>query len=122
MQFKILIVEDTKDTRELLHYYFTNAGFVVLTASNGGEGAYLAQTEQPDIILSDLMMPTMSGLELLKHLRAQPETAGIPIIVFTAFGKEMREEAIAAGAEQVFSKPFDFDKLVDVVHTLLTTQ
>jgi DNA-binding response OmpR family regulator len=119
MSNKILIVEDITDTRELLHLYFTNAGFVVATATDGGEGIYMANSELPDIILTDLSMPNMSGVEMIKHLRSQLETAKVPILVFTAYGSGTTEQAIEAGATQAFYKPFDFDELVEVVHQLL---
>lgn len=119
MTAQILIVEDNADTRELLDFYFTNAGFAVSTAMDGGEGIYKANTRHPDIILTDLNMPNLSGIDLIKHLRAQAETVDTPILVFTAFGKEMTKEAIEAGANQAFNKPFDFDTLVDVVRDLL---
>jgi CheY-like chemotaxis protein len=119
MPYKILIVEDNTDTRELLHFYFTNAGFTVMTAIDGRAGIYMASSELPDIILTDLSMPNMSGLEMMKHLRSQTETANIPILVFTAFGNGATQEAIEAGANQVFNKPFDFDALIDVVQDLL---
>jgi CheY-like chemotaxis protein len=119
MQFKILIVEDNADTRELLHFYFTNAGFTVVTAVDGAEGIYMATAEQPDCILSDLSMPKMTGIDMIRTLRSQPETASLPIIVITAHGNETTEEAIQAGANQAFYKPFDFDTLVEVVENLL---
>lgn len=119
MQFKILIVEDNADTRELLHFYFINAGFTVATAVDGAEGIYMATAEEPDIILSDLSMPKMTGIEMIKTLRAQPETRHIPILVVTAHGNETTEEAIQAGANQAFYKPVDFDTLVEVVQNIL---
>lgn len=119
MQFKILIVEDNADTRDLLHLYFTNAGFTVVTAVDGAEGIYMATAEQPDVILSDLSMPNMTGIEMIKSLRAQPETAAIPVLVVTAHGNETTEEAIQVGATQAFYKPVDFDALVDIVQNLL---
>ncbi len=119
MQFKILIVEDNADTRELLHFYFINAGFTVATAVDGAEGIYMATVEQPDVILSDLSMPKMTGIEMIKTLRSQPETAAIPILVITAHGNETTEAAIQAGANQAFYKPFDFDSLVEIVQHLL---
>jgi len=119
MRFKILVVEDNADTRELLHFYFTSAGFTVVTAVDGSEGIYMATAEQPDVILSDLSMPNMSGIEMIKHLRSEPETATIPILVCTAHGNETTEEAIQAGANQALYKPFDFDALVEIVHNLV---
>lgn len=119
MQFKILIVEDNADTRELLHFYFINAGFTVVTAVDGAEGVYMTTAERPDIILSDISMPRMTGTEMIQMLRSQAETANIPILVITAYGKETTEEAIKAGANLAFYKPLDFDALVESVYSLL---
>ncbi len=119
MQFKILIVEDNADTRDLLHLYFTNAGFTVVTAVDGAEGIYMATAEQPDVILTDLSMPNVTGIDMIRALRSQPETAAIPVLVVTAHGNETTEEAIQAGANQAFYKPVDFDALVEIVQNLL---
>lgn len=119
MFFKILVVEDNRDTRELLKLYFTNARFLVVTAVDGTEGIYKATAEHPDIILTDLSMPNMNGVEMIKKLRSRPETVNIPILVFTARGSGITKEAVEAGATQTFYKPFDFDALVEVVHGLL---
>jgi two-component system chemotaxis response regulator CheY len=114
-----LVVEDTLDTRELLHLYFTNAGFSVVTASDGTEGLYMAKIEKPDLILTDLAMPILDGLEMIKRLRGNPETAPIPIIIFTAHGSVTAEEAQGAGADRIFYKPFDFEELVTIVRSML---
>jgi DNA-binding response OmpR family regulator len=119
MSFKILIVEDNKDTRELLHLYFTNAGFVVNMASDGADGLYLAKAEKPDLIITDISMPNISGTEMIKQLRADPESAKVPILVFTAYGSSTIEEALEVGADKAFYKPFDFDELVNLVRAIL---
>jgi two-component system, OmpR family, alkaline phosphatase synthesis response regulator PhoP len=119
VSFKILVVEDNRDTRELLHLYFTNANFAVVTAVDGQEGIHKATTEHPDAILTDLSMPNLNGIEMIKVLRRQPETANMPILVFTARGSSNTKEAMAAGADQTFYKPFDFDALVEVIRSLL---
>ncbi|MBI3652148.1 MAG: response regulator [Acidobacteria bacterium] len=119
MSFKILIVEDNKDTRELLHMYFTNAGFTVAMASDGGEGLYMAEAEKPDLIITDLSMPNIDGTEMIKQLRADSETAHIPILVFTAHGSATTDAAMEVGADQAFYKPFDFDELVNIVREML---
>jgi two-component system, OmpR family, response regulator RpaA len=119
MPFKILVVEDNADTREMLHFYFTQVGYKVPTAVDGIEGHYMAKIEQPDLILTDISMPQMDGIEMTKHLRSEPETAKIPILVFTALSSFTLEDAIEAGANQIFYKPVDFDKLVITVQKML---
>src|SRR5690242_1316383 len=93
MTAKILVVEDTLDTRELLHLYLTGEGFTVITAGDGREGLYLARAEKPDLVITDLNMPHLDGLALVKELRAEPQFKDLPIIVMTAFGKQDRDEA-----------------------------
>ena len=116
---KLLIVEDNTDTRDLLHHYFTNAGFTVVTGVHGGEGIYMAKAEKPDLILTDISMPTMDGIDMIRQIRADTETAEIPVLVFTAYGSSTTEEAIDAGATQAFYKPFDFDELTKIVRAMV---
>jgi CheY-like chemotaxis protein len=119
MSRKILVVEDNEDTRELLHMYFTNAGFIVVPAPDGADGIYLAKAEMPDAIITDISMPKVDGTEMIKRLRSDPQTRDIPILVFTAVGSSTTEEALAVGADQAFYKPFDFDELVRIVREML---
>jgi two-component system, cell cycle response regulator DivK len=116
---KILIVEDNTDTRDALHHYFTNAGYEVPTAVDGGEGLYMAKAEKPDLILTDIAMPKMNGIDMIKQIRSEKETAEIPILVFTAHTSCTTEEALEAGATHAFYKPFDFNELRKVVRERL---
>ncbi|MBI3653673.1 MAG: response regulator [Acidobacteria bacterium] len=117
MSAKILVVEDTADTRELLHYYFTNAGYTVATAVDGSEGLYMAKAEAPDLIITDISMPKVDGLEMIRQLRADPDVAHIPILVFTAHGSAASEEILESGADQIFYKPADFDEMAKYTGT-----
>jgi two-component system chemotaxis response regulator CheY len=119
MSKTILVVEDTVDTRELLHLYLTKEGFTVITAADGGEGLYRANTDHPDLIITDFNMPNMSGLDLIKQLRDEPEFAKTPILAITAYGKDFSEEAKSAGANETLQKPFEFEALLTVVKSLL---
>ena len=116
---KILVVEDNLDTRELIHLHLNTEGYTVVTASNGQEGLYLAGAEHPDLIITDISMPELDGLELVRQLRAQSEFATLPILVLTAFGREQLDEAITAGASRGLNKPVHFDGLLDDVRELL---
>jgi DNA-binding response OmpR family regulator len=116
---KILIVEDNQDTRELLHFYFTNARYSVPTAIDGQEGLYMAKTEKPDLIITDVSMPNMNGIEMVRQIRSVAEIAHIPILVFTALNSSTEEQLSEAGANRVFHKPFDFDELQKIVRGLL---
>jgi two-component system, cell cycle response regulator DivK len=120
MPFKMLVVENNLDTRELLRFYFTNEGYSVSIAVDGLEGLYMAKAIKPDVILTDIDMPMMDGIEMIKRIRSEPETANICILVFTAHGLLLAEEAIEAGANKAFDKPFDFNDLGLVVREMLS--
>lgn len=119
MSRKILVVDDNLDTRELTHLHLTTEGFVVVVASDGREGLYMAVAEQPDLIIADLSVPEPSGIELVKQLRAQPELDNVPILVLTALGNEEMDQAIRAGAHRAINKPVHLDSLMDEVRELL---
>ena len=116
---KILVVEDNLDMRELTHFYLKQEGFDVITASDGREGLYLAQSEQPGLILTDINMPNVDGISLVKELRATSELKDIPIIVFTSFGRDEIDAAILAGANRAIAKPTHFESLIDDINELL---
>jgi DNA-binding response OmpR family regulator len=119
MPKKILVVEDNLDTRELIHLHLTTEGFTVVTASNGREGLYLASAEHPDLIITDISMPEIDGLELVRQLRTQSEFESLPILILTAFGPDQMDQAIKAGANRALNKPVHFDGLIDDVRELL---
>jgi DNA-binding response OmpR family regulator len=119
MPKKILIIEDNVDTRDLIHLHLTTEGFAVVVAADGREGLYMAEAERPDLIITDIDMPNLDGIELVKRLRAQEQFQGLPILVLTSFGKEQMEEAILAGANRAVGKPAHFDSLIEDVTELL---
>jgi DNA-binding response OmpR family regulator len=116
---KLLIVEDSLDTRELLHFYFTRAGYTVSTAGDGQEGLYMAKAEKPDLIITDVNMPNMDGIEMVKAIRSDEEIAHLPILIFSAVSSSTDEELAEAGANRIFHKPFDIDELQKVVREFL---
>ena len=117
---KILVVEDVLDTREFVHLHLTEEGFQVILASNGQEGLYLATAEHPDLIITDVEMPVLDGVEMIKQLRAQKETQDIPILVLTAFGKDVMDNAIRAGANRAMMKPVLLEGMVTDVRELIS--
>lgn len=119
MPKKILVVEDNQDMRSLLHLQLTLEGFAVVVATNGLEGIYMASMEKPDLIITDISMPDMNGIEMTKQLRAQPETKAIPILALTAHGDNLMAQAIMAGASRAVNKPVAMDELIDDVNELL---
>lgn len=119
MPTKILVVDDNLDSRDLIHLHLTTEGYTVVTASNGQEGLYLASAEHPDLIITDINMPELDGLELIRQLRTQPEFETLPILVLTAFGRDQMDQAITTGANRALNKPAHFDALLDDVRELL---
>ena len=119
MPKKILVVDDNLDTRELTHLHLTTEGFTVVVASDGREGLYLAGIERPDLIITDISMPGLDGVEMVKQLRQNSELKNVPILVLTAMGKEEMEHAIKAGANRAMNKPVLLDALADDVREML---
>lgn len=122
MSPKILIVEDNQDTREIMKHYFSIADFTPLTAEDGNEGFIKAKAELPQLIITDLAMPNLNGVDMIKELHADSDTAQIPILIFTARGSGIAKDGLKAGALKAFYKPLDFDALVDEVKALIESQ
>jgi CheY-like chemotaxis protein len=111
----LLIVDDEPDIIELLQAVLEDEGFTVLTASNGAAALYLVQHTTVALVLTDLMMPIVSGLELARRLRGNPATAKIPLLLMSATVPQRIEDLFA----QVIPKPFSIDTVIDLVHQLL---
>ena len=117
---KILIVDDEKDIIEFLKYNFDKEGFKVYTASNGNEGMKVAKKEKPDLIILDIMMPGMDGVELCQELRAMPEFEDTLIIFLTARGEDYSQIAgFEVGADDYITKPVRPRVLIARVKALL---
>lgn len=115
-----LIVDDSISARRSLAQCIQDAGFEVRTAKDGLEALSLIDKKCPDILLVDLEMPRMNGLELTAHLRRQPATAGIPVIMVSSRATEKhRREADTAGVDTYLTKPFHEDTLMESIHRLL---
>ncbi len=113
VQRTILIIDDDKNTRNLLHKNFEKSGFRVLTAENGREGLEQAIAGLPDIILSDVVMPEMNGYELCLAVKSHPKTRDIPIILLTARGDtDSTLEGFQAGADEYIAKPFQIQEVL----------
>ena len=116
----MLVVEDDPVILRLLEVNFELEGFTVLLAHDGAEGIEMARSDQPDIIISDIMMPRTSGLELLAALRADEATKAIPIILLSAKAQTSDLKiGRDAGADDYITKPFEPVDLVDRVNALL---
>jgi len=116
----ILVVDDDPVILRLLEVNFEMEGFAVRTAVDGQVGCEVARAERPDVIVSDVMMPRMSGLELVADLKGDPATAGIPIILLSAKAQVSDVRAgLDAGADDYVTKPFEPHDLVERVLKLL---
>ena len=108
MRDRVLIVEDEKDVREMLRLNLKAGGFDVLEAHNGAEGLAIAKAELPSVVILDLMMPEMSGMEVCRALRRNPATSRIPILMLTAKSTEVDKVAgLEVGADDYVTKPFN---------------
>ena len=119
---RILIVEDNTDSRDILAKLLRMSGYEVTSAPDGESGYVAALERLPDLIITDINMPVMSGIELLKKVRLESLLNETAILVVTAFGDEAAREAIEAGADAAAAKPFDFDSFVGTVETLIYTR
>lgn len=116
---KILIVEDERDILQLVQLYLEKEGFRTITAATGAEGLKSAKWDKPDLVVLDLMLPEIDGLEVCKRLRSAPETAMLPIIMLTAKAEESDTViGLELGADDYVTKPFSPKALVARVKAL----
>jgi two-component system phosphate regulon response regulator PhoB len=109
----ILVVDDEPDISALVAYHLARESYRVRTASSGPEAIRAAELERPDLIVLDLMLPGMSGLQVLEELRRRPETQEIPVILLTARREEQdRIEGLRLGADDYVAKPFSPQELI----------
>jgi two-component system alkaline phosphatase synthesis response regulator PhoP len=117
---KILIVDDEPDILEFLSYNFRKHGFLVVTANNGKEGIKVAEAESPSIIVSDILMPEMDGIEMCKEIRKSAQFNMTPFIFLTAVNDDYKVlYAMSVGANQYVSKPIRFEYLLTMVSKLM---
>jgi DNA-binding response OmpR family regulator len=117
----VLVVEDDPVILRLLEVNFELEGFGVVLAHDGEEGIEAARAQRPDIIVSDIMMPKMSGIELVQALKADDATASIPIILLSAKAQTGDlKSGMDAGADDYITKPFEPLDLIDRVNALLS--
>ena len=118
----VLVVEDNADIREYIRSSFTDI-YEVITAKDGKEGWELAQVRIPNIIVSDIMMPVMDGIELCKRIKEDMRTSHIPVILLTAKDSlQDKEEGYASGADSYLTKPFSAKLLHSRINNLLETR
>jgi DNA-binding response OmpR family regulator len=116
----ILLIEDDSDISELVQYNLEREGYKVTAAADGELGWSQAVQTKPDLIVLDLMLPTMDGLSVCKRLRSSPETSGIPIVMLTAKGEESDiVVGLEMGADDYIAKPFSPKELVARIRAVL---
>ena len=117
---RVLVVEDERDIAALVAYHLTREGYRVSTAASGDEGIQTASTERPDIIVLDLMLPGLSGYEVIQELRRRPGLEDVPVVFLTARREEAdRIKGLELGADDYITKPFSPQELVLRVGSIL---
>jgi len=116
----ILVVDDEPDLVELIAYNLEQRGHRVLCAFDGAQGLELAKSRLPDLVVLDVMMPKVNGVEVARRLRSQSETGSMPIIMLTAKSEESDElEGLGVGADDYITKPFSMQVLIARIDSLV---
>lgn len=116
----ILIVDDSDDTREMMAKLLELETFTVFTAEDGNIGLKVAAEQHPNLIITDINMPNMNGIEMIRQLRSQPGLERVPIMTITAYGNGVAKEALEAGADRAATKPIQFSALILEIRELLS--
>lgn len=117
---KILVVDDETDLLDLIEYNLKKEGFDVLKAENGEEGIQIAKEHKPDLVLMDIMMPKMDGMEAVEKMRADDDLKAIPIIFLTARSDEKTEvEGLNKGGDDYITKPISTTKLISRIKAVM---
>jgi len=125
MKHRILIVDDERRTlllmeRALRDLQDEHEDIEIVTASNGEEALQMIESDKPDLVYLDIMMPHVNGLDVCKTVKSQQETQDVYIVMLTAMGQEGdKQSAKDAGADLYLTKPFDPDKVVDIAREVL---
>ena len=116
---KVLVVEDHHDTSFLLCRLLKTEGYEVEHAIDGMVGLSAAASAPPDLIVTDIQMPRMDGIEMIRRIRGSQVISGTPIIVMSAYGKRVIDDALNAGADGFVEKPIDLDIFLETVRSKL---
>ena len=118
---KILLIEDNELNRDMLSRRLQKRGYEVVTAVDGETGIAMAQAEAPALILMDVTLPGIDGLEATRRLKAAPQTRHIPIVALTAHTMASdRDTALAAGCDEFDTKPIELPRLLEKIESLLS--
>ncbi|HXG68408.1 MAG TPA: response regulator [Blastocatellia bacterium] len=116
---KILLVADDFDTRYMLSLLLKKEGYEVITAADGECALSVAADQKPDLIITDVSMPRLNGIELTRRIKQDQKTRGIPVLAVTAYGSMTIQHAIDAGASACARKPIEFTTFLPMVQNLL---
>jgi len=117
---RVLVVEDSQDIAELIRHYLERAGHGVAVQGSGRDALIAARQSPPDLVVLDVMLPGMDGMQVCQALRSEPSTAAVPILMLTARGEEAdRVKGLELGADDYVTKPFSPKELVARVAALL---
>ncbi len=120
MDKKILVIEDDPSTLRLIKYTLQQEGYQVLTAPNGLEGIRKTKSEEPDLVILDVMLPGLDGFEICHRLRANPQTAQLPILMVSGKAREIdRATGLKVGADDYITKPWHRPELVTKIVAML---
>jgi CheY-like chemotaxis protein len=119
MVTKVLVVEDHHDTSFLLCRLLKMEGYEVEHAIDGMVGYNAAESAPPDLIVTDIQMPRMDGIEMIRRIRESQVCKRIPIIVMSAYGQRRITDALAAGADGIVEKPIDLDNFLETIRSKL---
>lgn len=119
---RILLVEDDTDTRFALTMLFELEGFEVIDAADGEEAYLRAVTENPDLIVTDINMPKVSGLDLIRLVREDGRIGGVPIVAMSAVEKQQLNRAVELGAVAACQKPIEFDKFISLIAKIVSAR
>ncbi|BAY27475.1 response regulator receiver, CheY [Calothrix sp. NIES-2100] len=116
----ILIVEDSPSELQLMSYYLTESGYNVILATGAKEALEKALLQKPDVIVTDVVMPGMSGFELCRYLKKNPVTATVPIVICSSKNQEIdRLWAMRQGADAYLTKPYTREQLIRAIRSLV---
>ncbi len=119
-RLNVLLVEDDEGARLLYCYMLAVAGYKVSAVRNGLEAFAEIQVNRPDLIVTDIAMPILSGLDLILAVRSNDEFADLPVVAITSFGEKLREQARAAGATDAIDKPTDIARMREVIEAAVS--
>ncbi|NCC34198.1 MAG: response regulator [Chloroflexia bacterium] len=115
----IFIIDDDLTLQTILEYALRNAGYEVILAPDGQEGLRMLEHLTPSLVISDIMMPNMDGVEVFYHLKERLQDQGIPIMIMTALNRKPWFAALEAEGAVIMQKPFEVDRFVDMINVTL---